>query len=179
MNTTPTPLVFNTPLPPAPPTPTPLPPPGSEPPMRLLIPSIGVDTEVVGVDLKIIDQNGVISREWETAEYVAGHHAGSANPGGQGNVVISGHNNIFGRVFRLLERVKPDDEIILETGTGQRYRYVVVEQVIVPEAGVTKARRQENASYMAQTEDYRVTLISCWPYWTNTHRVIVVAELVE
>ena len=163
---------------PALPTPPP-PPPGSEPPTRILIPSIGVDSEVVEVGFNLVDENGALTREWVTADYGAGHHTGSANPGGQGNVVISGHNNIYGRVFRLLERVKPDDEVILETATGRRYRYVVQEQVIVPEAGVSQAKHLENAAYMAQTEDSRLTLISCWPYWTNTHRVIVVAELVE
>lgn len=161
---------------PTPPTP---PPPGSEPPTRILIPSIGVDSVVVEVGFNLVDENGVLTREWITADYGAGHHEGSANPGTQGNVVISGHNNIYGRVFRLLERVKPDDEVILETATGRRYRYVVQEQVIVPEAGVSQAKRQANAAYMAPTEDARLTLISCWPYWTNTHRVIVVAELVE
>lgn len=158
------------PLPPA----TPVP--GSEPPARVLIPSIGVDSQVVQVGLNIIDHNGVLSREWETADYAAGHHDGSANPGQLGNVVISGHNNIQGRVFRLLERIKPDAEVILETATGRRYRYIVREQVIVPETGVSEARRRENAEYMAQTDDARLTLITCWPYWTNTHRVIVVAE---
>lgn len=159
-------------------TPSP-PPPGSEAPTRVLIPSIGVDTEVVEVGFILIDEQGTLTREWETAEYAAGHHAGSANPGGLGNVVISGHNNIQGRVFRLLERVEPEAEIIVETGSGRRYRYVVREQVIVPEVGVNAAKRRQNASYMAPTEDTRLTLISCWPYWTNTHRVIVVADYVN
>lgn len=158
------------------PLPPPTPAPGSEPPVRVLIPSIGVDSQVVQVGLNIVDHNGVLSREWETADYAAGHHDGSANPGQLGNVVISGHNNIQGRVFRLLERIKPDDQIILETASGQRHRYIVREQVIVPEAGVSEAKRRENAQYMAQTDDARLTLITCWPYWTNTHRVIVVAE---
>ncbi|MCW5882018.1 MAG: sortase, partial [Anaerolineae bacterium] len=157
------------------PLPTPTPAPGSEPPVRVLIPSIGVDSQVVQVGLNIVDHNGVLSREWETADYAAGHHDGSVNPGQLGNVVISGHNNVQGRVFRLLERIKPDDQVILETATGQRYRYIVREQVIVPETGVNEARRRENAEYMAQTDDARLTLITCWPYWTNTHRVIVVA----
>ncbi len=165
---------------PAPPLtlPTPTPGPGSEAPTHLLIPSIGVDTDVVEVGFKLVDEQGTLTREWETADYAAGHHVGSANPGGQGNVVISGHNNIQGRVFRLLERLTPDDEITLITASGRRYRYVVREQVIVPEVGVSAAKRRENASYIAQTDDARLTLVSCWPYWTNTHRVIVVAEYV-
>lgn len=153
-----------------------VPPPGSEIPSHIIIPSIGVDSQVVDVGFNLVDHNGVLTREWETADYAAGFHTGSANPGSQGNVVISGHNNIQGRVFRLLERIKPGDEVLLDTASGRRYRYIVREQVIVPEAGVSDERRRENAQYMAATEDARVTLITCWPYWTNTHRVIVVAE---
>lgn len=152
------------------------PPPGSETPTRILIQSVGLDSQVVEVGYKLVDEHGALTREWETADYAAGYHVESARPGGLGNVVISGHNNIQGRVFRLLERVKPDDQVILETASGQRYRYVVREQVIVAEEGVSDAKRRENAQYMAATDDARLTLITCWPYWTNTHRVIVVAE---
>lgn len=152
------------------------PPPGSEPPSRLLIPSIGVDSSVVEVGYTLVDEKGALAREWETASYAVGYHQGSALPGGAGNTVLSGHNNIQGRVFRLLERVSPGDEVFIETATGRRFRYVVREQVILPELGVPETQRRENARYMLPTADARVTLISCWPYWTNTHRVIVVAE---
>ncbi len=36
--------------------------------------------------------------------------------------------------------------------------------------------RLKNAQWMQPTPDERLTLISCWPYWTNTHRVIIVAR---
>ncbi|MFN8470795.1 MAG: sortase [Anaerolineae bacterium] len=160
------------------PTPTPTPAPGSEPPKRLIVPSLGIDTEVVPVGFKLVDENGELTREWETADYAAGYHEGSANPGENGNLVISGHNNIRGRVFRLLERAKPGDAIYVDTASGRRYVYMVREQVIVPEAGVSDAKHRENARYLAQSDDARLTLVSCWPYWTNTHRVIVVAEFI-
>lgn len=160
------------------PTPTPTPAPGSEAPKRLIVPSLGIDTDVVPVGYKLVDENGELTREWETADYAAGYHEGSANPGQAGNLVISGHNNIRGRVFRLLERAKPGDAIYVDTASGRRYVYMVREQVIVPEAGVSDARHKENARYLAPSEDTRLTLVSCWPYWTNTHRVIVVAEFI-
>lgn len=34
----------------------------------------------------------------------------------------------------------------------------------------------ENAQFMAQTDDERLTLITCWPYETNTHRLILIAR---
>ncbi|MFN8481767.1 MAG: sortase [Anaerolineae bacterium] len=160
------------------PTPTPTPSPGSELPKRLIIPSLGVDTEVVPVGYKLVDENGELTREWETADYAAGYHEGSANPGQTGNLVVSGHNNVRGRVFRLLERAKPGDAVYVDTASGRRYVYMVRQQVIVPEAGVSDAQHRANARYLAQTDDARLTLVSCWPYWTNTHRVIVVAEFI-
>ena len=158
------------------PTPTPLP--GGEAPKRLIIPSLGVDTEVVPVGFKLVDESGELTREWETADYAAGYHDGSGLPGEKGNLVISGHNNIRGRVFKLLERAKPGDAVYIDTASGRRYVYMVREQVIVPEAGVSDQQHRQNARYLAQTDDSRLTLISCWPYWTNTHRVIVVAEFI-
>ncbi len=194
---TPVPPVTATPLPDAPlpaqpdaaeapplaavvpaPLPTPTPAPSVEPPKRLIIPSLGVDTDVVPVGFKLVDENGELTREWETADYAAGYHQGSGLPGEKGNLVISGHNNIRGRVFRLLERAKPGDAVYIDTASGRRYVYMVREQVIVPEAGVSDEQHRQNARYLAPTNDSRLTLISCWPYWTNTHRVIVVAEFI-
>jgi len=36
--------------------------------------------------------------------------------------------------------------------------------------------RQENARWIAPTDDERLTLVTCWPYTNNTHRVVVVAK---
>jgi sortase A len=35
--------------------------------------------------------------------------------------------------------------------------------------------RLANAEWIKATEDERITLITCWPYESNTHRVVVVA----
>jgi len=35
--------------------------------------------------------------------------------------------------------------------------------------------RRENAKWIAPTDYERLTLVSCWPYTTYTHRLIVIA----
>ena len=49
----------------------------------------------------------------------AGHHIGSANPGERGNCFISGHNDIYGEIFRHLDEVKMGDEIGRTSNTGK------------------------------------------------------------
>ncbi|MDQ7030011.1 MAG: sortase [Ardenticatenia bacterium] len=174
---TPTPLPTFTPRPD--PTATPSaggPPPADRPPDRIVIPSIGVDApvEVMGWITKR-DANGNPYSEWLVPDYAAGWHKNSALPGHVGNTVLSGHNNIKGEVFRYLADVKPGDEVVLYVGETA-YRYIVTEKYIVREKGVPYEQRLRNARFMAPTDDERVTLISCWPYETNTHRVIVIAR---
>jgi sortase A len=48
----------------------------------------------------------------------------------------------------------------------------------VREEGATEAQRRENARWMDPTEDAVVTLISCYPYRVDTHRIIVRGRLV-
>ncbi|MFQ6059422.1 MAG: sortase [Anaerolineae bacterium] len=158
-----------------PPTPTPVRPPAHSPPTRIVIPRIGVDAKVVEVGWKLINQKGEMVSVWETADYAAGFHKTSAFPGNPGNTVISGHHNIKGEVFRYLVDLEPGDEIILYA-EGREYRYVVTDNFIIQEAGVSAEQRRRNAQWIAPTEDERLTLVTCWPYWTNTHRVIVIAK---
>lgn len=153
-----------------------VPPPAERPPDRIVIPSIGVDApvEVMGWITKR-DANGNPYSEWLVPDYAAGWHKNSALPGHVGNTVLSGHNNIKGEVFRYLADVKPGDDVVLYVGETA-YRYIVTEKYIVREKGVPYEQRLRNARFMAPTDDERVTLISCWPYETNTHRVIVIAR---
>ena len=58
----------------------------------------------------------------------------------------------------------------------QRYPYVVKEKHILKEKGMPDEVRNANARWIAKTTDERLTLVTCWPYSNNTHRVIVVAR---
>lgn len=153
--------------------------PPSQPPAAVFIPAIQVAAPVTEVKSGIVERDGLTLRRWETAAYAAGYHRGSAVPGAPGNTVISGHNNALGAVFRRLDQLRPGDAILVTAADGRAYPYRVTDSVIVQEEGVPLEVRRRNAGYMAPTEDHRLTLISCWPYWTNTHRVIVTAQLIR
>jgi sortase A len=53
---------------------------------------------------------------------------------------------------------------------------VVERQVLVREEGVSEEQRLQNAEYMKPTPDQTLTLITCWPYGIDTHRLIVIAK---
>jgi sortase A len=146
-------------------------------PSRIELPAIDVDVPVVALGWHpATDQAGQILSEWDVAEYAAGWHKNSALPGTTGNVVMSGHNNILGAVFRELDQIRRGDEVVVWAG-AQRYRYLVDRVVVVPEKDATLEQRQANARWIGPFDDSRLTLVSCWPRNDNTHRIIVVAHL--
>lgn len=106
--------------------------------------------------------------------YAVGWSADSARIGQPGNTVFVGHNNEFGDVFRDLNVLEAGDEVFVRAGDGDR-RYVVKAKAIFEEQFRSLEERLANAVWLASTDDERLTLITCWPYFTNTHRVVVVA----
>ena len=189
----PTPLPTDTPTPVptaaraeaiAQPRPTPTPTPDS-PPVRLVIPALELDVPVVEMGWRIVGRGKNRRSEWVIPDYAAGHHINSANPGQNGNVVISGHHNIKGRVFEPISRdidreeprLKPGTEIQLYTEDGQKFIYRVEQVLLLREVGASEEERRRNAQWIGPTEEPVLTLVTCWPYWTNTHRVIVRARL--
>lgn len=138
---------------------------------RIVIPRIGVDVKVVDVGVSP-------SGEMETANFAAGRLTFAADAGEPGNTVIAGHNDVYGEVFRRLPELKGGDELVLYRG-DQPFRYRVEVRTIVREDGATPAQRLENAQWMAPTEDATCTLVTCYPYRVDTHRVIVRARLVQ
>ena len=113
---------------------------------------------------------------WPVADYAAGHHAGSANPGEGGNIVITGHNNWRGEVFRYLEFMSPGNTITLWTQEGRSYQYVVTNIDKLLEKGVDHATQMEHSAVMDATPYEQLTLITCWPYKTYDHRLIITAR---
>ncbi len=148
-------------------------------PRQLVIPSLDVETPVEAVDYaEAVDAYGVRYKNWDVAEYAAGWHDNSALPDAVGNVVISGHNNILGSVFRDLYKMQPGEQILLYQD-GQPFVYKVDEVLLLPERDQGPDTMADNARWMADFGDKRLTLVSCWPEWSNTHRVVVVAFPVE
>lgn len=145
-------------------------------PTRIRIPAIKVDTSVVEITWQtFVDHRGNQVTGWKVADYAAGWHFGSAYPGQPENCVISGHNNFRGEVFRYLYQLKPGADVSLYVGNVE-FRYIVTEAFILKEEGESDEARQANARWIAATGDERLTLVSCWPYLTATHRVIVICR---
>jgi sortase A len=143
---------------------------------RITIPAINVDAPLVQVQPALrLATDGSRRLFWDVPDYAAGLFGGSALPGQPGNTVISGHNNIGAMVFRALEELRPGDGIFVQLGDGTQVSYTVRQVLIVPEDGEPDSVRLTNARYIGATGDVRLTLISCWPDWSNSERVIVVA----
>ncbi|OQY21975.1 MAG: hypothetical protein B6I34_06505 [Anaerolineaceae bacterium 4572_32.1] len=134
-----------------------IPTPKSQPPTRIVIPKIGVDAPVLAGD------------DWESLKKGAGHHSGTANPGERGNVYISGHNDIYGQIFRRLEELDLGDEVVIYAGS-KSYRYIVREKRIVEPTDV---------SVMYPTTEPILSLQTCYPYMVDSHRLVVIARLEE
>lgn len=149
--------------------------PAGMPPDRIIIPAIDVDSTIVEVGTQVTEQDGQLVSEWQVADFAVGFHNTSALPGATGNTVMTGHNNINGEVFRNLSDLKSGDEIFV-LAAGQPYRYLVAQKLLVKEKGAPIEQRLQNAVWIGPTADVRLTLVSCWPYTSNTYRVIIVAK---
>lgn len=145
-------------------------------PMRILIPEIDLDAPVEEIGVAPIEQNGQTFYQWLVPEaYAAGWHDSSALLGQAGNTVLNGHHNVYGEVFRDLVDLEEGDEIILFDAYAT-YHYRVTVKEILPERDQPLSVRLENAQWIAPTEDERITLVTCWPYTDNSHRLVIVAE---
>lgn len=136
---------------PAPAAPTP----GPSQARRLVIPAINVDAPIVQGD------------GWEQLKKGVGQHVGSGDPGQPGNLVLSGHNDIFGQVFQHLDQLQPGDEIQVQTLT----------QILVYVVAGTRLVAPTEVSVLAPTATSTLTLISCYPYLVDNQRIVVFGDL--
>ncbi|GAB4549538.1 MAG: sortase [Anaerolineae bacterium] len=145
------------------------------PPTRIVAPAINLDAKVVPVSWKQVLQRGRLVSVWEVAAYAAGWHKNSALPGTGGNVVLSGHHNTKGEVFRYIIDLEPGDTVTLYVGE-RPYTYTVESRFVLRDKGRSEEKRRENARWIGPFPDERLTLVTCWPYTSNTHRVIIIAR---
>ena len=131
-------------------------------PMPVIEQAIRIQIPAIGVDAPVVQGDG-----WEQLKKGVAQHIGTPNPGETGNIVLSGHNDIYGEVFRYLDRLSPGDIVILFTNQ-RRYTYVIAGTEMVEPTAV---------EVMAPTPDARITLISCHPYLVDIHRIVVSAVL--
>lgn len=146
---------------------------GGNLPTRLVIPRIELDTIIIPVGWRVNEDDKV---EWDSPANAAGFLVSSAAPGQEGNSVIYGHNNILGEAFKNLDQLQPDDIITVANSGGGTLLYVVEAVEIIEEAGITPEQKAANLAYFDPTEDTRLTLLTCWPYTSNSHRVVIIAR---
>jgi sortase A len=124
--------------------------------------ALGIKIEALGVNAPIVQGD-----DWEALKRGVGQHIGTANPGQLGNVVLSGHNDIYGEVFRDLDQLQPGDEVTVYTAHSS-YTYVNTDTQIVAPTFV---------EVMEPTPNATLTLISCYPYRIDSQRIVVFGEL--
>ncbi len=156
-------------------TPAPVTAPEPAVPDRIVIPAIDLDAPVTLASEKIVRIGGNEYEQWDAPNlYAAGWHSTSAALGLPGNTVLDGHNNIYGAVFARLQDLSQGDAIEVYSGE-QVFQYRITNVMILPESGQPVEQRLENARWLSRSEDERLTLVTCWPNDSNTHRLIVVA----
>ena len=133
----------------------PIPTPGPEQAVRLQASAIGVDAPIVQGD------------GWDQLKKGVGQHIGTTNPGHKGNLVLSAHDDVFGQIFRNLDRLQEGDKIVVFSSQSA-YTYIVRQTQVVEPTQV---------EVMNQTQEPIITLISCYPYLVNNKRIVVTAYL--
>ncbi|MGQ9684220.1 MAG: sortase domain-containing protein [Anaerolineae bacterium] len=153
--------------------------PASTAPTHIEAPAIGLSVPVVAMGFQEIDLGGgVKGTGWLVPVNAAGWQEGSALPWNPGNMVICGHSNTGGAVFRGLGNLNLGDLVLVHVGK-MAYPYTISESVLVREAGASVEERIANGRWIAPTADERLTLITCWPPDGASHRLILVARPVR
>lgn len=132
---------------------------------RILIPTIGVDMNVVENELN--EKKALDKGAWLIP--------GSEIPGenmGYNNTVIAAHRYQYKsgpRTFYYLDKVKVGDTVVLER-KGVMYRYKVYETKIVPNTAV---------EILNNSPELILTLFTCHPLYSSKERLVVLAKLEE
>jgi LPXTG-site transpeptidase (sortase) family protein len=145
-------------------------------PDHILAPAINLDAPVVEMGWRTVDKGGQSLSEWEMPDNEAAWHQNSARPGEGSNIVISGHNeSTAGQVFARLDELQLGNEIILKNNQAESFTYRVIEKNIVRTFAISTEADQYLRSVTEPTTEEQLTLITCWPSWSNTHRLVIVA----
>jgi len=134
---------------------------------RLSITRLGIHGAPVWARSFVANPDGSLRYDIVPA-YGVTRFADSAPLGQPGLALMSGHDDIAGSIFRYLGRLHRGDTVVVAHG-ARIYRYVVRSVSVVTPDDV----RLLNAAYTRPT----LALISCTPYWVDTHRVVVIAQM--
>lgn len=119
------------------------------------------------IDLDVVVVEGT---DYSSLLYAVGHFSGTAFPGQIGNLALAGHRSfVSGEFFLRLDEIQPGDELIIEFN-GKTFIYLAAESFIV---------NPDDVWVLEPTEDATITLVTCTPVNSGTHRLIVKGVLSE
>lgn len=110
-------------------------------------------TNVIGIlEIKSIGFKAPIVDGEENLDYVVAKYRSSANFGQAGNIILAGHNNMKGSIFKNLYKVKIGDIIEIKTDNNI-YKYKLTERVIV--------NPSDSGLLTQDISEKEITLITC------------------
>jgi len=129
---------------------------------RVVIPKIGVDAKILeGEDLSVLTKEEGVWRDPDTKTPVDG-----------GNMVLSGHRFQYTPPNMVtlynLDKVGVDDTMIVYW-EGVEYDFKVTETKVVEPTAVEIKNDTPGKTVL--------TIYTCTPLWSNTHRLVVIGEL--
>ena len=151
---------------------------GSALPLEVIIPVIGIEASVIPVGWHTERTASGTTVLWHSPGSAAGFLVNSAAPGSGGNAVFYGHHNVHGSVFRGLDRLQPGDMLSVRNA-AETIDYVVEQVDVFEENSVSASQQLVHMQYFAPTSTEHITLLTCWPFTGNSHRVAVIAKPIE
>lgn len=123
--------------------------------------------EIPKIDIKVAIQEGT---DEQTLKYAVGHFENTALPGQTGNFAVAGHRAYtYNKFFSNLDQLQEEDTIQVLTKEDTYTYKITSSQVVLPEQ-VEVLDQEENKS--------TITLITCTPKYTGTHRLVLKGELI-
>jgi sortase A len=123
-----------------------------------------IQIEKIGVDIPVLEGTSK-----SNLRLGAGHIKGTTKLGGVGNAALAAHrSHAYGKMFNRLDELDVGDKILVETADGT-YEYTVFKKLVVEPDDMSVLNRYD--------KDRVLTLITCTPLYTATHRLIVHAVM--
>ncbi|MFA6963654.1 MAG: class E sortase [Patescibacteria group bacterium] len=98
---------------------------------------------------------------------------GTSLPGEKGNIYVTGHSSNYvwakgnyNSIFAIIDKLLPGDLIYIKYNDTV-FTYKTLDQKVVT---------ANDLSVLSQTEDSRLTLVTCWPVGTSYKRMVVTAS---
>jgi sortase A len=106
-----------------------------------------------------------------------GHYAGTAFPGQVGNFAVAGHRTTYGKPFSDIALLQKGDVIVVETKTSYMVYSVNRWVTVTPDQVQVIAPVPQHAGAVP-TQDW-MTMTSCTPPFSASHRYVVFSKLVK